>query len=147
MLTKMLRVGLLFSVLAIVISYGVRSVYAFSFMDSASSFLNTWFAIGGNFGSYFILGIIFSITNMVLSTILLIIYAGTYRKTRAEFNLVLIIVALTLLCYSFVANPLLHVALGYTAGHAEAGLGPFFLLPDVFIFAAVVALLYLRLKY
>jgi hypothetical protein len=129
-LSKILHVGLLMVVLVIAIS-GVISVYAFS---------PNW---NLNFGPYFVIGSVFSIANMVLSTILLITYVGTYRKTKAEFNLVLILVAFTLLCYSLVANPLIRTALGY----GGSGLGPFFILPDLFIFVALVALLYLRLKY
>jgi hypothetical protein len=130
-LNKMLRIGLLVSVLAIAISGIVISLYAFS------PYWNL------NFGPYFVIGSVFSTANMVLSTILLITYFVTYRKTKAEFNLVLILVALTLLCYSLVANPLIRTALGY----GGSGLGPFFMLPDLFIFAALVGLLYLRLKY
>ena len=131
MLNKMLRVGLLVSVLAIAILGIVSVVYAFS------PYWNL------NFGPYFLIGLVFSTVNMVLSTILLITYVGTYRKTKAEFNLVLVIVAFTLLCYSIVANPLIRTALGYCG----SGLGPFFMLPDLFVFVALVALLYLRLKY
>jgi len=130
-LNKMLRVGLLVSVLAIAISGIVSGVYAFS---------PDW---NLNFGPYFLIGLVFSTVNMVLSTILLVTYVGTYRKTKAEFNLVLVIVAFTLLCYSLVANPLIRTALGY----GGSGLGPFFMLPDLFVFVALVALLYLRLKY
>jgi len=130
-LNKMLRVGLLVSVLAIAILGIVSVVYAFS---------PNW---NLNFGPYFLIGLVFSTVNMVLSTILLITYVGTYRKTKAEFNLVLVIVAFTLLCYSIVANPLIRTALGYCG----SGLGPFFMLPDLFVFVALVALLYLRLKY
>ena len=96
-----------------------------------------------NFGPYFVIGSVFSTANMVLSTILLITYVVTYRKTKAEFNLVLIIVALTLLCYSVVANPLIRTALGY----GGSGLGPFLMLPNLFTFGTLVALLYLSLKY
>jgi len=130
-LNKMLRVGLLVSVLAIAILGIVSVVYAFS------PYWNL------NFGPYFLIGLVFSTVNMVLSTILLVTYVGTYRKTKAEFNLVLVIVAFTLLCYSIVANPLIRTALGYCG----SGLGPFFMLPDLFVFVALVALLYLRLKY
>ena len=130
-MNKMLRVGLLVSVLAIAILGIVSVVYAFS------PYWNL------NFGPYFLIGLVFSTVNMVLSTILLVTYVGTYRKTKAEFNLVLVIVAFTLLCYSIVANPLIRTALGYCG----SGLGPFFMLPDPFVFVALVALLYLRLKY
>ena len=130
-MNKMLRVGLLVAVLAIVITGIASVVYAFS------PYWNL------NIGPYFLVGSIFSTINMVLSTILLITYIGTYRKTKAEFNLVLVIVALTLLFYSLVANPIIRTALGY----GGSGLGPFFMLPDLFIFVALVSLLYLRLKY
>ena len=130
-MNKKLRVGLLLSILAIAILGVASAVYASSLYWTL------------NFGPYFLIGSIFSTANMVLSTILLIAYTGTYRKTKAEFNLVLILVAFTLLCYSLVANPLIRTALGY----GGSGLGPFFMLPDLFIFVALVALLYLRLKY
>ena len=131
MLSKTLRVGLLVAVLVIAISGIISGVYVFS---------PSW---NLNFGPYFVIGSVFSTANMVLSTILLITYVVTYRKTKAEFNLVLIIVALTLLCYSVVANPLIHTALGY----GGSGLGPFFMLPNLFTFGTLVALLYLSLKY
>jgi len=130
-LSKTLRVGLLVAVLVIAISGIISGVYVFS---------PSW---NLNFGPYFVIGSVFSTANMVLSTILLITYVVTYRKTKAEFNLVLIIVALTLLCYSVVANPLIRTALGY----GGSGLGPFFMLPDLFTFGTLVALLYLSLKY
>ncbi len=96
-----------------------------------------------DFGPYFFVGSVFSTINTVLSIILLISYAGTYSKTKAEFNLVLVIIALTLLSYSIVANPLIRTAVGY----GGSGLGPFLMLPDMFIFVALVALLYLKIKY
>ena len=80
---------------------------------------------------------------MVLAAVLLTTYSGMYRKARTGFNLILIIVALTMLCFSIVANPLVSAVLGYEA----SGLGPFFILPDLFALAALCALLYLSLKY
>jgi len=145
-LSKMLRVGLLASVLAIAILGIISGVYTFSPANgSASPFLGAWFGIDcdWSFGPFFVVGTVFSTANMVLSAILLITYVGTYRKTKAEFNLVLIIVAVTLLCYSFVANPLVITVLGYGA----SGLGPFFMLPDLFTFVTLSALLYLSLRY
>ena len=130
-MNKILRVGLLASVLVIAILGVTSGIYIFSPIWNSSV------------GFYFVIGSVFSTINTVLSTILLITYAVTYRKTKAEFNLVLVVVALTLLCYSLVANPLIRTALGY----GGSGLGPFLMLPDMFIFAALVALLYLRLKY
>jgi hypothetical protein len=112
-------------------------------MGSASENLGSLFGITCDIGSYFIFGAISSTINMLLSTILLITYVETYRRTRAQFSLVLVLVALTLLCYSIVANPLVRTALGY----GGSGLGPFFVLPDLFTFGTLVALLYLSLKY
>jgi hypothetical protein len=95
------------------------------------------------FGWDFTAGTILSVINMVLAVVLLTAYIGTYKKSRAQFNLVLILVAFTLLSFSFVANPLVSAVLGYEA----TGLGPFFILPDLFALMALSALLYLRLKY
>ena len=96
-----------------------------------------------NFDLYFTFGTVFSTINAAFSAVLLATYVVSYRRTRAEFNLVLIIVAVTLLCYSFVANPLVITVLGYGA----SGLGPFFMLPDLFTFVTLSALLYLSLRY
>jgi hypothetical protein len=112
-------------------------------VDSAFAGLGEGFGVAWDIGPYFIVGAVFSTINIVLSTILLVTYAGIYRRTKAEFNFVLIIVALMLLCYSIVANPLVGTALGY----AGSGLGPFLVLPDLFTFGTLVALLYLSLKY
>ena len=129
-MNKILRIGLLVAVLLVAI-LGLIGVYVFS---------STWSL---SVGPYFLFGSIFSIVNSVLSITLLITYIGTYSKTKAEFNLVLVIVALTLLGYSLAANPLIRTALGY----GGTGLGPFLVLPDFFIFVTLVALLYMRLKY
>jgi hypothetical protein len=91
----------------------------------------------------FTIGTILSIINMSLALVLLTVYYGIYRRTGTQFNLMLIIIALTLLCFSIVANPLVSAVLGYEA----SGLGPFFILPDLFALAALSALLYLSLKY
>jgi len=130
-LNKMMRIELSVAVLAIALLGVAFAVFTFS---------PYW---NFTFGPYFFVGSVFSTINTVLSLILLISYVGTYSKTKAEFNLVLIIVALTLLSYSVVANPLVASALGY----AGSGLGPFLMLPDMFIFVALVALLYLKIKY
>jgi hypothetical protein len=126
-LNKKLCVGLSVAVLAIALLGILFTVYA----------------VSSNFGPYFFVGSIFSTINTLLSLILLISYVATYHKTKAEFNLVLVIVALTLLSYSVVANPLVASALGY----AGSGLGPFLMLPDMFLCVALVALLYLKIKY
>ena len=131
MLNKMMRIGLSVAVLAIALLGVAFAVYTIS---------PYWTF---DFGPYFFVGAVFSTINTLLSLILLISYVGTYSKTKAEFNLVLIIVALTLLSYSVVANPLIRTALGY----GGSGLGPFLMLPDMFIFVALVALLYLKIKY
>ena len=136
-------IGSLLLVLSIAILALTVGVYASVDVGSASANLGGWLGITWDIGPYFVIGAVFATINTVLSTILLIVYVGTYRRTRAEFNLVLIIVALTLLCYSIVANPLVRTALGY----GGSGLGPFFVLPDLFTFGTLLALLYLSLKY
>ena len=111
--------------------------------SSSSEHVRSGVEFHWNFSVYFIVGAILSTINTVLSVVLLVTYVGIYKRTRAQFNLVLMIVAFMLLCYSLVANPLLHTVLGY----GGSGLGPFFMLPNLFTFAALCALLHLTLKY
>jgi hypothetical protein len=91
----------------------------------------------------FTAGTILSIINLSLAGVLLTVYIGIYKRTGTQFNLMLIIIALTLFCFSIVANPLVSAVLGYEA----SGLGPFFILPDLFALVALSSLLYLSLKY
>jgi hypothetical protein len=143
---KLFRTGLLLAVLEIVIvanSGLIMSVSASPDMGCGSTHRDDLFALCWTFDLDFTVGAILSVINMVLAFVLLTVYVGIYRKTGTQFNLVLIIIALTLLCYSVVANPLVSAVLGYEG----SGLGPFFILPDLFSLAALSALLYLSLKY
>jgi len=146
-LRKMLRIGVVaaFMLIVAIASSGVAMrAYASSCnMDHSPGHCEDLFAGKWTFGWDFTFGAILSIINMVLATVLLTAYVRIYRRTGAQFNLVLIIVALTLLGFSIVANPLVGAVLGYEA----SGLGPFFILPDLFALAALSALLYLSLKY
>ena len=145
-LGKSLRIGLVASVLIVIMIAGsslVMSVSAAPGMGRGGGHRDDLYAFCWTFDWDFTFGTILSIINMALAAVLLTAYIGIYRRTRAEFNLVLIIVALTLLCYSLVANPLVSAVLGYEA----SGLGPFFILPDIFALTALSALLYLSLKY
>jgi hypothetical protein len=140
-LSKILQIGIVVLVLALVGSGSISIAFASPGMGGGRH--GGWFGLYWDFDSYFTIGVIFSTINMVLSAILLITYIGNYRRTKAEFNLVLIIVAVTLLFYSLVANPIFSFALGYGA----SGLGPFFMLPDLFTLVTLSALLYLSLRY
>jgi hypothetical protein len=91
MLNKMIRIGFSVAFLVIALLSIAFAVYA----------LSPYWTF--DFGPYFFVGSVFSTINTVLSIILLISYVGTYSKTKAEFNLVLVIIALTLLSYSIVA--------------------------------------------
>ena len=145
-LSKALHIGLAATVLIAMMLTGsglVMSVSASPIMGRGSRHCDDLFAGHWTFGWDFTFGTILSIINTALAAVLLTAYIGIYRRTRAPFNLVLIIVALTLLCYSLVANPLVGAVLGYEA----SGLGIFFILPDLFALAALSALLYLSLRY
>jgi len=121
----------------------IMSVQASPGISRGSGHCNDLYQGHWTFDWDFTFGTILSIINMALAAVLLTAYIGFYRKARTEFNLMLIIVALTLLCFSIVANPLVSAVLGYEG----SGLGPFFILPDMFALAALSALLYLSLKY
>jgi len=138
------RIAVLATILLIMISSGlVVSVSASPGMNRGSGNCNDLYHGHWTFDWDFTAGTILSLINMALAVVLLTVYIGIYRKTRAQFNLVLILIALTLLCFSIVANPLVSAVLGYEG----SGLGPFFILPDLFALAAMSALLYLSLKY
>jgi len=146
-LSKLLRIGLAMAVLVIIAiasSDMVMTAYASpGGMIRSSGHCQDLFELRWTFDWDFTFGTILSIINLALAAVLLTAYIGIYRKMRTEFNLILVIVALTLLCFSIVANPLVSAVLGYEA----SGLGPFFILPDIFALAALSALLYLSLKY
>ena len=145
-MSRVLRIGLavaFLAIMAIASSGTVMRVYASGGMGRSSGHCEDLFELRWTFDWDFTFGTILSIINMALAAVLLTAYIGIYRKTRTEFNLILIIVALTLLCFSIVANPLVSAVLGYEG----SGLGPFFILPDIFALAALSALLYLSLKY
>jgi len=137
---------MLVSALAFMLMSGsslIMSVQASPGISRGSGHCNDLYQGHWTFDWDFTFGTILSIINMALAAVLLTAYIGFYRKARTEFNLMLIIVALTLLCFSIVANPLVSAVLGYEG----SGLGPFFILPDMFALAALSALLYLSLKY
>lgn len=131
MLSKRFRIGLLVFVLAVVISGVIIGSFVFC-LD-----------LSWDIGPYFVVGSVFSTINVLMSTILLIPYIRSYIIMKTEFNLMLVIIAFAMLCYSIVANPLIRTALGY----GGSGLGPFFILPDLFTFGTLISLLYLSLKY
>jgi len=67
------------------------------------------------------------------------IYWRVYRETGLEFSLCLMIFSFALLLYALVSNPLLVSVAGFRA----SGLGPFAMLPDLFISVASFTLLYI----
>jgi hypothetical protein len=69
-----------------------------------------------------------SIVSVVLSVFLLVMYADSYKKTRSEFSVALMIFAILLLLSSLASNPALQSAFGFKA----FGLGPFAVLSLLF---------------
>jgi len=145
-MNKIFRISLLVAVLSIMImasSGFVMCVSASPGVSRGGGHFEDLYSGCWTFDWDFTAGTILSIINMTLAAVLLTVYIGIYRRTKTQFNLILIIIALTLFCFSIVANPLVSAVLGYEA----SGLGPFFILPDLFAFAALSSLLYLSLKY
>lgn len=83
--------------------------------------------------------IMLTTVNLVLLTVLLILYADIYHKTGSSFSLGLMIFAVALLLYTITENPVVHGV----AGFKVSGLGPFTILPDFFTCVASAILLYL----
>jgi hypothetical protein len=69
-----------------------------------------------------------SIVSVVLSVFLLVMYADSYKKTRSEFSVALMIFAILLLLSSLASNPSLQSAFGFKT----FGLGPFEVLSLLF---------------
>lgn len=86
---------------------------------------------------------ILSTMNVVLLIILILNYVGIYLKTRSTFTVGLLIFAGALLLKDLFSNSMLIGIFGFRG----FGLGPFVLIPDIFEFAALTALLYLSVKY
>jgi hypothetical protein len=99
--------------------------------------------IRGDLELYYMVNSIISSINVALLVILLITYIDIYRKTRSEFTIGLIIFSMVLLSYGLVSNPLVRWVFGFRA----FGLGPFAMLPDLFICVALAVLLYFSVKY
>ena len=87
----------------------------------------------------FIAKIVLSLANIVLLTIVLVIYIGIYHKTKSQFSLGLVIFTIALLLYALTSNPITQ---GF-GGFRVSGLGPFTMLPDLFTCIASAILLYL----
>jgi len=99
--------------------------------------------IPGDIEFFYVAKTVVSTINIVLLVSLLIIYADIYVKTRAEFTIGLMIFSAALLLYAIASNPMVVSIFGFRM----FGLGPFALLPDLFTFAALMALLYLSVRY
>ena len=85
---------------------------------------------------------VLGVLNVTLLVILLITYVGIYRKTKSEFTIGLIIFSSLLLLQSFASIPFLYRIFGFHG----VWLGPFMFFPPLFIFIALLVLLYLTIK-
>ena len=94
-------------------------------------------------GVYYTLKSILSTLNIVLLSILLVVYASTYSQARSEFLVGLIIFDVAMLLYALTSNPLIYGGFGFHG----AGLGPFAMLPDLFSLVAVSVLLVQAVRY
>ena len=144
-MNKLFRISLLVAVLSIIVmaSSGLVMSVSASGASCVGGRCDDLYKGHWTFEWDFTAGTILSIINLSLAGVLLTVYIGIYKRTGTQFNLMLIIIAFTLFCFSIVANPLVSAVLGYEA----SGLGPFFILPDLFALVALSSLLYLSLKY
>jgi len=92
--------------------------------------------------TYIMIRTIVSTINTGLSICLLVVYAGIYLRTRAEFTIGLVTLAAVLLLYAVTSNPLLLGLIGFGSHTLLFAMG----LPELLTSAAVVVLLYLSLK-
>jgi len=96
----------------------------------------------GDFEFFYIAKTVVSSLNIALLGFLLITNADLFRKTRSKFTFALLIFSVAFLFKDLTASPIVIGAFGYRL----VGLGPFALLPDMFEFVVLVALLYLNFE-
>jgi hypothetical protein len=96
----------------------------------------------GDLGIFYMAEAVVSSLNMALLVFLLIMNADMLRKTRSKFTFGLLILSAALFVNVLTSNPLVIGAFGY---HQE-GLGPFALLPDLFVLVVLSVLLYLSFE-
>ena len=82
--------------------------------------------------------IFFSTLNIGLLTALTFNYGKIYQRMTSRFAQSLFLTSGALLVYALTSSPLLHIFLGFKG----AGLGPFTFIPDIFVSAASLLLLY-----
>jgi len=99
--------------------------------------------VRGDLAVYYTLKSILSTLNIVLLSILLVLYVSAYGQARSEFLVGLIIFDVAMLLYAITSNPLIYGGFGFHG----AGLGPFAMLPDLFSLVAVSVLLLQAVRY
>ena len=91
---------------------------------------------------YYAAQTVISIVSTAFSIFLLAMYADSFRKTRSEFSVALMIFAVVLSLSSITSNPALQFAFGFKA----FGLGPFAMLPLLFQCIGLVVLSVVALR-
>jgi len=86
--------------------------------------------------------VVLSTVSVALLVALVVVYAKTYRVTRASFAFGLTVVLCALAVETVLTSPLVYGAFGEAAG----GLATYLLLANVFKIGAFTALLYLSLQ-
>ncbi len=83
-----------------------------------------------------------SLINIGLILAVFVLYAKIYRKTKSPFSLGLTIFSFAFLINILTSSPILQAVCGFRS----SGLGPFIILPDLFITLALLILVYLTTK-
>lgn len=91
---------------------------------------------------FYVAKTVISSVDIALLAFLLITNADIFRKTRSKFTFALLIFSVAFLFKDLAASPVVIWAFGYR----PSGLGPFALLPDIFEFVVLLALLYLNFE-
>ncbi len=99
--------------------------------------------VRGDLAVYYTLKSFLSTLNIVLLSILLVLYVSAYSQARSEFLVGLIIFDVAMLLCALTSDPLIYGGFGFHG----AGLGPFAMLPDLFSLVAVSVLLLQAVRY
>ena len=96
----------------------------------------------GDFEFYYIAKTVISSVNIVLVSVLLVMYLTLYKENKSNFVFGLILFASVLLFYGLSSNPIVMNIFGFR----PFGLGPFAVLPDLFATISLAIMLYLTSK-
>ena len=124
------------------LNFGSRMLSLFEPRRFPEGFPDNFPNLKGDFEFYYTAKTVISSVNLVLVSVLLVMYLTLYKKNKSNFVFGLILFASVLLFYGLASNPIVMNIFGFR----PFGLGPFAVLPDLFATISLAIMLYLTSK-